>query len=122
MCYLEESSKVEDSGKLSKGSRSAGKVREVTDFDDRSGQFREYFELLFDQLDKSKSGSLNRLNCYCLAIKEEFKLAFGYILIRIKMKDLVVNKEEFVKLALLALKELDSEEFNALLKGVRMVQ
>ena len=38
------------------------------------------------------------------------------------MKNLILNKEEFVRLGLQTIKELDSDEFNRLLKDVDIVR
>jgi hypothetical protein len=94
----------------------------VKEFDVREEEFTVYLELLFDQLDSKRVGKLDKFNCEYVSIREEFKIAFGYILIRIKVKDLILNKEEFVRLGLQTIKELNSEEFNQLLRDVKHVR
>lgn len=66
-----------------------------------------------------KVGKLFSENCDYQSIREEFKIAFGYVLVRIVFKDLIVNKEEFVMLGLQVLKELNSGLINKMMKKIQ---
>ena len=65
-----------------------------------------FLEMLFEQLDRGKTGFLTKSNCFFETILEDFKIVFGRIFVEVKFKNLTLNKQDFVSLCLQVLKDL----------------